>query len=111
MSIPKTELKEPKDNSWISRNSFSLMSKKANARREHNSELANSLSKQLKNSLRADRRRRIFNTSIEIEHDLRTGDVIGAYGRLRAWYKFFSGRPEKPAKVDMEKHTSIYGYL
>ena len=87
------------------------MSKKANARRERNSQLANDLSKQLKRSLRADRRRRIFDASIEIERDLRTGDIVGAYDKLRAWYKKFSGRSEKPTRVDMEKHTSTYRHL
>lgn len=84
------------------------MSQKAKAKRTGNSLLVQSISKSLKKNLRADRRQRLYNTSVEIESDLNLGHIIGAYERLRSWYKKFTKGGEKLTRFDLETHRIKY---
>ena len=80
------------------------MTRKAMSIRMGTKTLTKVLGKKLRRSIRRDRRKRVYNASIEIERSLDAEDVIGAYSTLRHWYKKFSKRPEKPSYNEIEKH-------
>lgn len=79
------EERDQKDRSWISDYSFSLLKKKAIALRRGDPSIKD-IGRELRRSLRQDRRRQITATSEEIEAKLADGDIIGAFSILRHWY-------------------------
>ena len=94
--------KTSKDNSWISDETFNLVRKKSQALKEGNSEENNRLGKDLRRSLRCDRRNRIWKVSTFIEERLTAGDIIGAFDVLKNWYRKFTGKVLRPSRVDLE---------
>ena len=61
--------------------------------------------------MRQDCRQRITKTSEEIESRLDKGDIIGAFGILRHWYRKFTGRTIKPCCDDLEQKRKTYATL
>ena len=91
-----------RDRSWISTHSFRLMTEKARALRQHDSDSVERLGQELRRSIRKDRRDRVWKVSEFVESSLQDGDIIGAYEVLRHWYKKFTGKALKPTQVDLE---------
>ena len=69
------------------------------------------MSKELRRSLRRDRRKRVWNVSKFIEERLDVGDVIGAFDVLKNWYKKFTGKNMKPSVGDLEDTRKVYEKL
>ena len=61
--------------------------------------------------MRQDRRQKITKTSEEIESRLDKGDIIGAFGILRHWYRKFTGKTIKPCCDDLEQKQETYATL
>ena len=68
-----------KEDSWISKKSFSLMRKKVVAKRVGLREAAQQVGEQLNESLEEDRKQHYAKTAKELESKLEEGDVRGAY--------------------------------
>ena len=66
------------------------------------------IGKELRRSIRRDRRERIRRVSVGIENRLKEGDVIGAFATLRHLYRKFTGRALKPSEPEMEKTREMY---
>ena len=104
------EKRDKKDRSWISENSFSLLRKKATALRR-GAPATKDIGRELRRSLRQDRRKRIQRTAEEIEAKLADGDIIEAFAILRHWYRKFTGRALKPCHADLERTRETYVQL
>ena len=76
---------------------FNLLAAKAAALRGGRSRRVKTLGKDLRRSLRRDRRERIRKVSEEAEEKLEKGDIIGAYSLIRPWYTKFSGKAPIPS--------------
>ena len=84
-AIPRQEPTTKHYNSWISKESYDLLDKKCNAVKSRETDAAKSLGKQLRRSIRKDRRVRIDKVADRIETLLDSGDIIGAFENLRSW--------------------------
>jgi len=107
-AIERNTNMQTNDNSWISKETFDLVRAKSKALRKNRSEEVQQLGKELRRSLRMDRRRRIWNVSVYIEERLLAGDVVGAFNRLKHWYRKFTGRVLKPSPVELEETRETY---
>ena len=105
-SIIEPEFKT-RDRSWISEYSFSLLRQKAQALRRGDP-ATKDIGRELRRSIRKDRRQRIQKTAEEIEGRLGEGDIIGAFEILRHWYRKFTGKALKPCRADLEKTRDNY---
>ena len=65
------------------------------------------LGKQLRRSLRRDRRNRIWKVSESIEEKIQVDDIIGAFDILKYWYKKFTGKVLKPSPTDLEATRKV----
>ena len=110
-AIPKQDPDKSKNRTWISEESFDLLSKKCKAVNGNRIEEAQGLRKQLRRSIRQDRRRRVENVANQIEALLEGGDIIGAFENLRSWYRKFTGRPLKPSEVRLNERKVVYDKL
>ena len=102
---------DEKDRSWISSDSFQLMKEKAQALRCNDSTEVDRLGRELRRSIRKDRRDRIWKISTFVEESLKDGDIIGAYGVLRHWYKKFTGKAITPSPIDLQKTRETFANL
>jgi exonuclease III len=109
--IEKPRHAEPRFKSWISEASWKLIDSKAEARRCGDATKAKRLARQLRKSLRADRKSRIEAVSTEIEALLKADRVEEAYGKLRGWYRDKPGHVPKPTIQDEEKTRLEYQSL
>ena len=101
----------PQDKSWISNTTFQSMREKTRALREGQSEETKRLGKEVRRNLRKDRRKRIGNVADQIESCMKKKDIIGAYDRLRHWYRKFTGRAPKPSVVKLDETKAVYNRL
>ena len=102
-SIGKRRSEPAEIKSWISNETFSLVRAKSRAlRKNNNEEEVKHLSKELRRSLRRDRRNRVWNVSKFIEERLDAGDVIGAFDVLKNWHRKFTSKALKPSRIDFE---------
>ena len=102
MASKKSSQKEL-DRSWISEGTFALLARKAKVLLMGNSEEIQTVGRELRRSLRRDRKRRIEKVSAEIEEKIKGKDIIGAFDVLKYWYRKFSGRTLKPSHFEMDK--------
>ena len=108
----KTEKQQSKkDRSWISERTFKLLREKVKALRNNDQDLIRDKGREVRRSLRQDRRERIRKVSAEIEQKLEKEDIIGAFDTLKHWYKKFSGIALKPLEEDLEKTRETYSKL
>ena len=89
--------------SWISKETFDLLDKKVKALRENDTEGTKIFGKEVRKSLRKDRRARINKVSEEVEMKLQDRDIIGAFEIIRKWYQKYSGITMEPLDEDLEK--------
>ena len=97
--------------SWISEETFQILRDKSKALQKGESEITKVLKKELRKSLRQDRRNRIWNVSQYIEGCMEKKDIIGAFDVLRNWYRNHTGKTLKPCESDLEntrKHMWSY---
>ena len=94
---------EKEERSWILARSFELLHKKAQALRRGYAEEVHDIGRELRYSIRRDRRQRVEKVSREIEQRMDENDVIGAFQLLQHWYRKFTGRALRPYKADLEK--------
>ena len=106
--IQEEEKKKKETKTWISETSFDLLNKKARALRLNKSEEVKEKGRELRRSLRKDRKNRVEEVSVEIEKRLDAMDIIGAFNILRRWYKKFSGTSVKPSEEDLNKTKIVY---
>ena len=66
------------------------------------------LGKELRRSLRRDRRRRVDKAGCEIEERLEKKDIVGAFNILKHWYKKFTGKAVKPTCEDIDATRQTY---
>ena len=109
LETPKVVEKE--ERSWISARSFELLHRKAQALRRGNAEEVHDIGRELRCSIRKDRRQRVEKVSREIEQRMDENDVIGAFQMLQHWYRKFTGRALRPSKADLEKTRQTYAEL
>ena len=108
----KTEKQQSKkDRSWISERAFRLLREKVKALRNNDQDLIRNKGREVRRSLRQDRRERIRKVSVEIEQKLEKEDIIGAFDTLKHWYKKFLGIALKPLEEDLEKTRETYSKL
>ena len=107
-SLEEEKPKEKFNRSWISKQTFELLKKKAKALRGGNTEEVEMLGKNLRRSLRKDRRERINKVSDLIETQLEKGDIIGAFEHIRHWYRKFTGKPLKPSRYKLEETKKVF---
>ena len=69
------------------------------------------LNKELRRSLRKDRRNRVNKVSEEIERKLEENNIVEAYNILCGWYKKFSGKNNKPSPDDLKSKEEYYTKL
>ena len=72
---------------------------------------ANKLGKELRRKIRQDRRKRVYKVAINIEESLNKGDIIGAFGKLKSWYRKFTGQTFKPSKGSLDGTRTTYEKL
>ena len=84
--LPRNGETKPKNRSWILKTSFDLLHQKTKALRIGDSTEINRIGRELRRSIRQDRRKRVWETSIEVEQNLERGDIIGAFKIMRNWY-------------------------
>ena len=109
--MENNECSKPTSTSWISEDTFRLVRLKSRALRTNDSEEVNRLGKELRRSLRKDRRNRVWKVSVTIEEKLKANDIIGAFDILKHWYKKFTGKALKPSPIDLEDTRKIYENL
>lgn len=97
--------------SWISDASWKLIDAKAEARRRGNVREVKSLKSQLRESLKADRRRRIEAVATRVDALLEARDTQAAYGVLRGWYREKPSHVPKPTRHEEEKTRLEYQAL
>ena len=110
-AIPKQESPQRTYKSWITEESFKLLKSKHKAVQRKDSEETKRIGKELRRSIRRDRRARIDRVADQIEAQLECGDIIGAFGHLRHWYRKFTGRPLKPSTVKLDETKEVYEKL
>ena len=69
------------------------------------------LNKELRRSLRKDRRNRVNKVSEEIERKLEENNIVEAYNILCGWYKKFLGKNNKPSPDDLKSKEEYYTKL
>ena len=106
-----TSMKSSKDNSWISEETFDLVRRKSRALRKGDSEEIKRLGRELRRSLRQDRRRRIWKVSTFIEERLGVGDIIRAFDVLKHWYRKFTGKALKPSNTELATTRKVHKEL
>ena len=110
-TIRKPDPTEPIDNSWISKETFNLLRQKTKALKSNISDALLKLGKDVRRSLRRDRRNRLWKVSTTIENCLNAGDIIGAFDVLKNWYKKYTGKSLKPPTIDLENTRKKYEEL
>ena len=68
----------------------------------------NRIGKELRRSIRRDRRVRLSKVADKIEAFLMTGDIIGAFSHLRHWYTKYTGKSLTPSRANLENTRKIY---
>ena len=100
------ELPDPRkqrDRSWISKRTWTLIDKKVHAIRwRYPSDVIRDYGKDIRKSLRKDRRQRAERVSRQIEQKLTSRDIRGAYDLLRGWYRRTGGKPPRPTRKDLD---------
>ena len=109
--VPKLTQPEREERNWISDETFGLLKRKCRALRANDSAGVHHYGRLLRRHIRRDRRRRIHNVAVCIEAKLDSGDIIGAYGILRHWYRKFTGKALKPSPIDISKTKETYDKL
>jgi hypothetical protein len=71
----------------------------------HGRALARRLGRQIHQSFKADRTRRVAEAGEAIEAALTAGDSRESWNRLKAWYNQVSDRPSKPSRQDIRAIT------
>ena len=90
LRIIKENIEEGKKNKkgkklWISERTYKILNSKVNALRQNDSGKVKELGKEVRRSLRKDRRNLVNEISKEIEEKLKEHNVIEAYNILRCW--------------------------
>lgn len=67
--------------------------------------------KEVRRSLRKDRRRCINKVSGEVEMKLQDMDITGAFEIIRKWYRKYSGLNMEPLDNELEERRKNYGKL
>ena len=110
-SIEEDQKGREKKKSWISEETYGVLNRKVKALRQTDLEKIKQLGKELRRSLRKDRRNRVNEVSTKIEEELKRNNVVKAYDILRSWYKKFSGRSERPSLEDLASKREFYPNL
>ena len=110
-SIEEDQKGKEKKKSWISEETYGVLNRKIKALRQNDSEKIKQLGKELRRSLRKDRRNRVNEVSTKIEEELKRNNVVEAYDILQSWYKKFSGRSERPSLEDLASKREFYTNL
>ena len=110
-AIPKQKAPQKIYQSWITAESFKLLKSKHKAVQRKDPEETKRIGKELRRSIRRDRRARIDRVADQIETQLECGDIIGAFGHLKHWYRKFTGRPLKPSTVKLGETKEVYEKL
>jgi hypothetical protein len=98
------ELPKQREKSWISRQTWKLIDKRVYAvRRQMSDDLIHDYGKEIRKSLRMDRRQRAYRISMQIEQKMTAGNMKGAYDLLRGWYRDCGGgKPPRPTRKDLD---------
>ena len=107
-SIDEDQKRKEKKKSWISEETYRILARKIKALRQNNLEKIKQLGKELRRSLRRDRRNRVNEVSTRIEEELRRNNVVEAYDILKGWYKKFLGRSKRPSSEDLASKREFY---
>ena len=110
-SIEEDQKGREKKKSWVSEETYGVLNRKIKALRQNDLEKIKQLGKELRRSLRKDRRNRVNEVSTKIEEELKRNNVVEAYNILRSWYKKFSGRSERPSLEDLASKREFYANL
>jgi hypothetical protein len=91
--------------SWISDATWALVAKRAALRHlpDHSRAEFRQLSRQMRQSINADRKHRAENVGNATEADLTAGDLQSVWGRLRAWYHQAIGWAPRPTHQDLQQ--------
>ena len=100
---------------WLSAETLRLIDTRASLRWNpwHSRQQARVLSRQINQSLKADRRRRAEEAATQIGECLNgdNSDLQGAFDILKRWHRHASARPPKPSRQDLTKLSTEYRAL
>jgi exonuclease III len=97
-----------KSNHWISPATWKLVDHRAMLRRKGQlaQQGARKLGREIKASLKSDRRQRAADTASAVERNLEAGDPKEAWRCLKGWYRAVEDRAPKPCYDSMDKQTT-----
>jgi hypothetical protein len=96
------DLPTARERSWISKRTWDLIDKRIKAVRWHRAEtIIRDYSKEIRKSLRKDRRQRAYRVSRQIEQKITAGNIRGAYNLLHGWYRDRRSKPPRPTRQDL----------
>ena len=108
----KREKINSRSRSWISSATWNLIDEKCRVRRMGiNGDVLAQLKKDIRRSLKNDRRARADAAATAAESLLARGKVEEAYSSIKGWYKVASGRPPKPDFRDAAETRAEYETL
>ena len=98
---------------WISANTWTLVDQRSALSRSplYTQAAMRRLNRQIKASLKEDRKRRVSDAGNAIEADLASKDVKAAWDRVKAWYRVAENRPPKPSREELSTVTEEYANL
>ena len=106
--IEKPPPRKRRANNWISLATWALVDHRAQLRRKGmlNQQGARKLGREVKASLKSDRRQRAADTASAAEHHLQSGDPKEAWRCIKGWYRAVEDRAPKPCYEAMKKQTT-----
>ena len=91
-----------RDNSWIRGNTWTLIDRRIDARKLGEGQLARELGRQIRKSLKKDRRNRTTAVAQTIETLLTANEPREAFQALQGWYKDVGPRPTLPSREEID---------
>jgi len=98
---------------WISDSTWQLMNQRVVLFKTGRlmEEKRKSLKRRICSGLKLDRKRRPEKAGEEMEELLEAGDSAAAFGVAKRWFRKVTGRPQPPAREDMEETADTYEQL
>jgi hypothetical protein len=100
-----------REESWISAEAWTLIDRKAVARRTGDTTLASNLGRQLWRTLRRDRRVRCEKVAETIAVELEKGKIRDAFNALKGWYRAAGPLPPLPSREEIGLTRAEYKNL
>ena len=98
---------------WISDATWTLIDRKSALKRRLGYSRADlyRLNREIKASIKVDRKRRVAEAGAAVEAMLANNDPKGAWGKAGAWYRQAAERPPKPSRIELSTVTAEYADL